>query len=80
MRVDGKITLYLVKLDGAHYVSNFPGTLKLKVWSMRVGRHNLAGKRYDVAFTHERHVWHGVTYGDMTQICHCKRTKTTVPA
>jgi hypothetical protein len=40
------------------------------------GRHNIAGVRYDVWFRGpDGHVWWGVQYGDMTQICHCKRTK-----
>ena len=56
-------------------ISNWPGTLRFKC-RVKVGRHNIAGVRYDVWFTGpDNHVWHGVQFGDNTQICHCKRTK-----
>lgn len=86
----GKIMLYLTctnKSRGAmttndfdawrekNYVSNWPGSLKIKLNGLNIGRHNIAGKRYDVWFTFKGQQWHGVTYGDNTQICHCKRTK-----
>lgn len=57
-------------------VSNWPGTLKISAY-VTVGRHNMAGKRYDAWFTGpDGKQWHGVTYGDNTQICHCKRIKS----
>lgn len=65
-------------------VSNWPGSLKLKVYSMRIGSHNMANCRYDVWFevlnpeTNRLEKWHGVCYGDGTQICHCKRTKDSI--
>lgn len=60
-------------------VSNWPGTLSFKVTGT-CGRHNIAGRRYDVWFTDENgREWHGVTYGDWTQLCHCKRTKGPKP-
>lgn len=69
----GRATLYLD--DG--WVTNWPGTLKLRVRSARTGKHNLAGKRVDVWFTDEAGArWHGVQYGRWTQICHCKRLKS----
>lgn len=72
----GKITLYLVKKEGQHRVSNWPGTLSFHVDRMETSRHNIAGKRYDVWFYGpEGARWHGVQYGDNTQLCHCKRTK-----
>lgn len=81
MRETGKAVLYLVEREnragGASYrsyhVTNWPGTLDRPVKARRVGRHNIAGKRYDVWFTFEGAEWHGVTYGDNTQLCHCKR-------
>ena len=75
-----KITLYL-NLDkqiGNLFegrVTNWPGTISAKVRG-RTGRHNIAGVRYDVYFAFDGRVWHGVTYGDNTQICHCKKTKS----
>ena len=57
------------------HVSNWPGTLKFNAY-VRVGNHNMADKRYDAWFDGpDGHVWHGVTYGDNTQICHCRKTK-----
>jgi hypothetical protein len=87
MRSQGKISLYLVKTEKKSPVSNgspfwmpeitnWPGTLRIPVLDVRTGRHNLAGKRYDVHFIFEEKKWHGVTYGDNTQICHCKVLKS----
>lgn len=75
----GKATLYFVPVVGAGWnacnVTNWPGTLAFR-GGYSVGRHNIARKRYDVTFNGpDGYVWHGVTYGDNTQICHCKRTK-----
>ena len=58
-------------------VTNWPGTLEFKAGG-KIGRHNFAGVRYDVWFVFEGYVWHGVTYGNDTQICHVKRTKETI--
>lgn len=56
-------------------VTNWPGTLRFKCHT-RVGRHNIAGYRYDCWFTGpDGKQWHGVTYGDNTQLCHCRRLK-----
>ena len=80
----GRAVLYLT-LDNSHvgnwgarnsYVGNWPGTLKFRVRAYSTGRHNIAGIRYDVWFRGpDGHVWWGVTYGNFTQLCHCKRTK-----
>jgi hypothetical protein len=54
-------------------ISNWPGSLKFSAF-VRVGSHNIARRRYDAWFTdHTGRQWHGVTIGDNTQICHCKR-------
>lgn len=74
MRQNGKNMLYLVQDGQNWHVTNWPGTLKLPC-GVRVGRHNIAGKRYDVWFRFEGTEWHGVKYGDNTQICHCRRLK-----
>lgn len=60
-------------------VSNWPNSLSFPVYYMRIGAHNITGKRYDVWFNGpDGYVWHGVTYGDMTQLCHCRRIKERV--
>lgn len=80
MRNQGRITLYLTtKPDlGGSYgdaeISNWPGSLKLR-GRYHKGRHNIARTRYDVWFTFEGNNWHGVQYGDNTQLVHCKKVK-----
>ena len=76
MRKTGKATLYLCDASwkqGYGHVANWPGTLKLPVNHLRKGRHNIARVRYDVWFRFEGTGWHGVQYGDNTQIVHCRR-------
>ena len=61
-------------------VSNWPGTLAFSA-SVDYSRHNIARWRYDAHFIGpDGFWWHGVTYGDNTQICHCKRTKKRAAA
>jgi len=67
----GRIDLYL---HGHEKVTNWPGTLSFKVLTYRAGRHNIARTRTDVWFKHNGYYWHGVQYGEWTQIVHCKRT------
>ena len=77
MLADGKATLYLTRnsADGSAKISNWPGTLKF-TGRYRRGSHNIARWRYDVWFRGPDNTdWHGVTYGDNTQICHCRRLK-----
>lgn len=78
----GKATLYFTPDKSASYnkctISNWPDSLKF-TGAFSVGLHNIAGKRYDVRFKGpDGFWWHGVTYGNNTQICHCKRTKRKV--
>lgn len=88
MRETGKATLYLTMapdFDGpgnvppigypVASVSNWPGTLRYPVYRVRKGRHNMAGVRYDFAFEVKGTPWVGVTYGDNTQIAHCRKVK-----
>lgn len=56
-------------------VTNWPGSFKRTIRGLRTGRHNMAGKRYDFYFTVNNNDFHGVQYGDNTQIAHCKRIK-----
>lgn len=54
---------------------NWPGSLEFRCWT-RTGNHNIARTRYDVWFYGpDGYIWYGVTYGEDTQLCHCKRTK-----
>ena len=65
--------------DGCWKVGNWPDTLSFPVQRITQGGHNLAGKRYDVWFYGpDGYVWHGVQYGDNTQIVHCKRSSERV--
>lgn len=74
MQAHGRITLYLDQKTWK--VTNWPGSLAYKVIAHSKGRHNWAGVRYDVWFLDEQgHKWHGVQYGNYTQLCHCKRVK-----
>ena len=79
----GRATLYLSRHEpeplglSGWRLSNWPGTFSIKLlMSPKVGLHNMAGRRYDVWFTGpDGKDWHGVQYGDNTQICHCRRIK-----
>jgi hypothetical protein len=85
----GRATLYL-NCEPAHYakhpegrkmageVTNWPGTLRFKCHT-RYGKHNIAGVRYDCWFVGpDGFEWHGIKYGDNTQLVHCRRTKRKV--
>ena len=72
------------------YVSNWPGTFKHHCVG-HVGNHNIAGTRYDLWFALRdrktgytirdpktgtpKHCFHGVRYGDITEICHIRKIK-----
>lgn len=75
-----RLPLYLTKKDdGSWSVSNWPGTLRFACSKPKVGRHNIAGRRYDVWFNGpDGHRWHGVQYGEWTEIVHCSRTREVV--
>jgi len=62
-----------------HTLTNWPGTLRFDPHYIKKGRHNIAGTRYDVWFPGpDGHIWHGINYGENTQITHCKRTKQVI--
>ena len=76
MRDHDRTTLYLVeRTSGQWELTNWPGTLRLSPYRVRIGRHNMARKRYDAWVSFEGADWHFVTYGDNTQIAHGRRTK-----
>lgn len=73
MKETGRAVLYL---DGIQQLTNWPGTLRFPVRYSKAGNHNMTGSRIDVWFQGpDGKEWHGVQYGDNTQLCHCKRTK-----
>ena len=75
---NGKIDLYLIRrdnLESMYEVSNWPGTLRFPVRCVKTGKHNIAKVRKDVWFNFDGYVWHGVQYGNDSEICHCKKTK-----
>lgn len=78
MLLDGNsrsLPLYLSRKDGVWTVANWPGTLTFMPYAIRKGQHNIARVREDVWFNGpDGYVWHGVLYGEWTQIVHCKRT------
>jgi len=72
---EGRIDLYLAKNEyGKYEVHNWPATLKIPCW-VNKGSHNIAGSRYDAHFWFNQKVWHGVNYGENSQILHCRVTK-----
>lgn len=83
MRNDSRITLYLTHdkpysphcyIDGK--VTNWPGSLSLPCRILyRKDGHNWGIARYDVWFKLEDSHWHGVQYGENTQLVHCRKLK-----
>jgi hypothetical protein len=77
MRTTGKHGgLYLVKRDGAWFVVNWPGTLELVPWRVRVSPRGggFGSQRTDAWFNFEGETWHAVNRGDM-DLCRCHRLK-----
>lgn len=79
MSSNNRITLYLVKYHkqtNSWAITNWPSSLVIRPTRVTTGRHNIAGKRYDCWFRdHEGKEWHGVQYGDNTQLVHCRKLK-----
>jgi len=72
----GRATLYLVKNDAGEWsATNWPGSLRFEIHHVRIGRHNIARTRKDVWFAADGAAWHGVQYGENTQILHCRKVK-----
>jgi hypothetical protein len=61
--------------EAAWHVTNWPGTLDIPIYLVKIGRHNLAKVRRDVWFHFAGHDWHGVCYGNDTEIVHCQALK-----
>ena len=77
MMESGRTTLYLSKnKNGDWDLTDWSGHLSFPVRTLHGGRHNIARTRYDVWFKGpDGMLWHGVQYGEWTQLCHCKRTR-----
>jgi len=85
MLIDGhskRLPLYLSEVRStingsfSYKITNWPGTLDFNVICYKEGKHNIAETRLDTWFNVNGYIWHGVQYGDFTQIIHCKKTKT----
>lgn len=76
MKENGLIDLYLTSKDGQWYVTNWPGSLRLKVIAYRDSKTNWGHDRTDVWFRFDDAIWWGYNIGD-NEICRCKRTKRT---
>ena len=78
MRDNGRVTLYLTENtrngDTLGRLGNWPGTFEIAA-RVRKGKHNIARTRYDVWFRAFDRNWHGVQYGENTQLCHCNVLK-----
>lgn len=80
MAETGRAVLYLTTeghSSGPYVLTNWPGTLRIPVRAASTGRHNIAGSRTDVWFSFGGRRWHGVQYGDFSQLTHCRRLKAT---
>jgi hypothetical protein len=82
MLTTGRATMFLVKREVKenpglfqYFVTNWPGTLEIRAPGVRHGKHNIARTRTDVWFKYENRNWHGVSYGENTQICHVRVSK-----
>lgn len=61
--------------DVGQELTNWPGTFRVPVRRRRKGSHNVARTRHDIWLRYSGHDWHGVRYGEHTQIVHLKRLK-----
>jgi hypothetical protein len=78
MREYGRIALYLVGKVGEFEVVNWSGTFRIPVKHSKRGEHNFAGTRRDVWFNFGGYEWHGVQYGEHSELCHCAKTNRKV--
>lgn len=56
------------------FVTNWPSSLELPVFTLKTGAHNIARTRIDVWFKFEGREWHGVNIGD-NDILRCRKLK-----
>lgn len=67
-----KLCLYLVGKDGQEEVTNWPGTLRIKLRRVKKGRHGSAGTRRDVWFAYKGKHFHGTQYGEINDVCYIR--------
>lgn len=75
--VGEKTYLYLTE-DKPNYrwkLQNWTGLISIPIYSVKRGRHNFAGIRYDFWFEYYNHEYHGVRYGDNTEVATVTRIK-----
>lgn len=70
-----KTYLYLSEKETGWVITNWPGTLNIRCSRPKIGKHNMAGRRFDVWFSFAGNEYHGVQYGTNTQVLHVKRLK-----
>lgn len=71
-----RMCLYLTgSVVNGYEITNWPGSLRLKPTRVSKGKHNIARTRYDAWFMFQGTWWHGVQYGENTQLLHCKPLK-----
>ena len=76
---DGRWTGYLTRKDGAWTVSNWPESLTFPTTGVKVGTHNIARTRRDAWFAGpDGFAWHAVSYGEWSDIAHCRRTRERI--
>jgi len=66
---------YLYYNHETNTISNFPGTFKIAGGCHTHGKHNIARTRIDIWFKVGDTHFHGVQYGENTQILHTKCVK-----
>lgn len=88
LHLDGLISLRLAELPRTGKrnlkvkisVSNWCGSLSYPVDLVRVGNGGIAKVRRDIYFTdHKGANWHGVQFGNESQLVYCKRLKGDIP-
>ncbi len=80
MRITGKGILRLHREDTLpseplRYTMRNLGTLRLPVNRIITKNYVKHSTRRDIWFDLYDQIWHGVQYGDFTQLCHCRRLK-----
>lgn len=87
MSLGQRTDLYITKKTKGdisnYYVSNWPGTFKHHAIHLSDGRHNIAGIQRHYWFCirsnesndGKTHAFHGVCFGDNTEILHCRKVK-----
>lgn len=63
---------YILYWDGQNII-NWPSSLKIKPYSVKKGKHNMARTRDDIYFKFNGFNFHAVQYGSNSQIAHIKK-------